>query len=322
MSLKLRLSLLSLSIILSICSVMVEAADSTDKSVSKDKKETIDQEKKTENEEGEGHLGDQPVVTSKRIGVDQSDFMPEENNFGLIGSYVLTFNELEEVERKTVLHRFSLAGTYSFSSQLSGYVVMNMAHESYQNKIFRENDSDPYHTISDFNFGVIYTSVNPLKFIRRSSTTLNLALPVGERSRVDRQIGSVAITNFLQGNSWKGFFIFNRFNSQYVQQSQRFSLFEEDTLNRDLLISESIGLTYLPSSYIGVRWSVRADLLRYLDQSWDLSFGNNISLFSNFSGFQIFASLINNSYPENERIDVSYYDRFRRIYMMGVTYVF
>ena len=36
----------------------------------------------------------------------------------------------------------------------------------------------------------------------------------------------------------------------------------------------------------------------------------------------IFASYINNSYAEDERFDLGYFDRFRRLLFGGVTYVF
>jgi len=258
----------------------------------------------------------------KKIGVDQSDFMPAANKFGLIATYNTSYNSLEQTDLKTYRHRLNFAGTYSFSKSWSSYAAIGVSHESTGDKIVRENDSDPFHEFSNANVGVVFSKMKPIRYIRRSSNTLNIGLPVSRRSRVDKHVANISLTNFLQSYSWNRFSLFNRLTGNYLWQTQKYSLFLNDRLNRDLLVSNSFGATYMPLQRLGVRVSLRADGTRYLDSSWDMTFGNNVSLFANYFGCQFFAALINNSYQENERIDLGYYDKYRKIYLAGVTYVF
>lgn len=267
-------------------------------------------------------LSTQKPAEKKKIGVDQSDFMPAASSYGAIVSYGASYNQIEQVREETVRHRISAAITYSFDKDWSVYGAVAAAHESYGNKIYRENDTDPYHELSNLNVGAVYNQMSPLRYISRSSNTINLALPVSRESRVDGHVVSVSATNFMQTYSWYDFSIFNRLNADFLGNTQKFSLFNGDTLNRDWLLSNSFGITYMILKNVGARYSVRIDSVRYLDQSWDLSFGNNVSIFANISGFQIFASFINNSYPENERVDISFYDKYRKIYSAGVVYAF
>ena len=126
----------------------------------------------------------------------------------------------------------------------------------------------------------------------------------------------------MESYRWKGLSLFDRVSANYLWNTQRFSLFLDDQMNRDWLVSNSFGLTYMFLETLGVRFIYRADMKRYLDESWDLGFGNNLSLFANLSSFQVFLSMINNSYQENDRIDLGYYDKYRRIFTGGVTYAF
>ena len=258
----------------------------------------------------------------KKIGVDQSDFMPSARSFGLIVSYAASYDDLEQVDQKTVGHRVSFAGTYSFDQHWSSYGAVGFSHASYGSNIVRDNDNDQFHQISNLNLGLVYTKMKPLSFVSRSSNTLNIGLPVSERARVDKHIANLSLTNFMQSYSWKNFSVFNRLTGNFLWNTQRFSLFANDEMNRDWLISDSFGLTYMILPRWGVRWNARVDTIRYLDGSWNLSFGDNLSTFANISGFQIFASMINNSYEENERVDLGYYDKYRRVFLGGVTYAF
>lgn len=272
-------------------------------------------------EQSQGDPEDEKA-TKKKIGVDQSDFMPSANSFGLIVSYAAFYDDLEQVDQKTVQHRVSFAGTYSFDKYWSSYGALGFSHQSYGSNIVKENDNDDFHEISDLNLGLVYTKMNPLSFVSRSSNTLNVGLPVSERARVDKHIANISLTNFMQSHSWNRFSLFNRFTGNFIWNTQRFSTFMNDEMNRDWLISNSFGFTYMITNRWGARWNFRADTLRSLDGSWELSFGDNISTFANISGFQIFASMVNNSYQENERVDLGYYDKYRRFFLGGVTYAF
>ena len=118
-----------------------------------------------------------PDKKRKKIGVDQSNFMPMANKFGFIGTYSMSYNNLEQVKLKTNKHHFSLSGAYSFDENWSAYGGIGVSHESYKIKIIRDNRSDPFHEISNFNLGMVYSKNEPLKFIRRSSSTFNISLP-------------------------------------------------------------------------------------------------------------------------------------------------
>ncbi len=268
--------------------------------------------------EGESKEG----TKKKKLGVDQSDFMPDANSFGFVSSYFASYNQMEEVDQKTVAHNLSLAMTYSFDKHWSSYAAIGFSHESYGNNIVRNNDNDQFHNMSNLNFGAVYSKMDPLSFVHRSSNTFNVSLPVSEQSRVDKHVTSLSLTNFSQSHTWKNFSLFNRFSGNFLWNTQKFSMFNDDTMNRDWLVSDSLGINYMITPRFGARFNFRADMVRYLDDSWNLSFGSNFSLFANVSGFQIFASMINNSYPENERIDVGYYDRYQRLFLGGVTYAF
>ena len=261
------------------------------------------------------------ALKKKRIGVDQSDFMPSANNFGLIASYGLTYNELEEVERKTVNHFISLAGTYSFDKHWSSYLSSAVSYQTYNNNVFRENESDQYYNMSNTNLGVVYSKMRPLSFVRRSSNTLNFSLPTSERSQVDNHVMAISLSNFMSSYSWKRFSLFNRLHANFLWNQERFSR-TTDLVNRDWLVSNSTGLTYLITNKFGVRASFRANYTRYISGEWIQGFGNGVSLFGNLGGFQVYASMVNNAYPENERLDVFFFDEYRRLYSMGVTYAF
>lgn len=253
---------------------------------------------------------------------DQSDLMPSANSFGLITSYTLSFDQLAQVEMKTVSHRVGLAGTYSFDKFWSAYAALAANHETYSNKIIRDNEKDYFHKISNVNMGLVHNINNPVTYMRRMSNTLNLALPVSERSRVDKHIANIGFTNFIQSGRWANMFLFNRFNLDFLWNTQKFSLFSGDIMNRDWLISNSFGLHYQAFDRVGFRVSSRLNSIRYLDKSWNLGFGSNISIFTSLAGLQIYVGMINNSYPENERLDFGYYDKYKRLFIGGVTYAF
>ena len=254
--------------------------------------------------------------------MDQSDLMPKKNKFGFIGTYNLSYNSLEQVKFKTNKHRLSLSGAYSFEEHWSAYGGFSVSHESFKMNIVRENESDPFHKISNFNLGVIYNQRVPLNFIRHSSGTFNLGLPVSERARVDKHVANFSFSYFIESYKWKGLSLIDRASINYIWNTQRFSLFLNDQMSNDWLVSNSFGLKYIFLEKLGIRLTYLVSMKRYVDKSWDLEFGNNLSLFANIKNFQFFISMINNSYQENDRIDIGYYDRYRRIFVGGVTYVF
>ena len=78
-------------------------------------------------------------LARKKIGVDQSDFMPSANSFGLITSYSLNYDDLQQESRKSVNHRLGVAGTYSFNRSLSTYASLSVSHQTQDEKIVRQN---------------------------------------------------------------------------------------------------------------------------------------------------------------------------------------
>ena len=121
--------------------------------------------------------------------------------------------------------------------------------------------------------------------------------------------------------SWNNISLFNRFFVDYLWNSQKYSV-TTDLINRDFLASNSLGINYFPVSWIGFRMSQRIDYERDLNGKWIQSFGGNFAIFSNIKGVQVFASYINSSYPENDRLDVTFFDKYRRLYSFGLTYAF
>ena len=258
----------------------------------------------------------------KRIGVDQSDFMPSANNFGFITSYVVNYDDLQPVDDKTVNHRIGLAGTYSFSRATSVYAAMSVTHQTQDTKIVRENDTDQFHGVSNLNLGTVYTYSPEMSFVARSSNTFNVALPISERSQVDNHICSFSATNFLVSPGWNRFSLYSRVTANFLWNQLRFSVFNRDQLNRDWILAGTFGVNYQVLKSVGIRASVSSNNTRYLDGSWENSFGNRFAVFSNIKGYQIFASLANFSYPENDRLDVTYFDEYRRNFTLGVTHAF
>ncbi len=256
-----------------------------------------------------------------KLGVDQSDFMPSANRFGLIASYIFRYNQLEQVEMKTTRHVLSLAGTYGIDKHWSGYSALGLIHESYSGNIVRNSKSEPFHQFSNLNMGVVYSKAKPLSFINRSSNTLNISLPTSELSRYDKHIGSVSLTNYMGSYSWNKLILFNRIMANYLWNSQKYSI-TTDLINRDWLLANSVGVTYVPWSYLGLRVSFNTSAEHYLDEKWILTTGNNITLFANAQRFQLFLSYLNQSYPENDRIDPITFDRYRRLISGGITYSF
>lgn len=258
----------------------------------------------------------------KKLGVDQSDFMPAAHRFGLIVSYWASYDDLQQVKIKTVSHQVSFAGTYSFDQNWSSYAVVAASHETYGSNIVREHDTDQFHQISNVNLGAVYSLSNPLSFLNRTSNTLNISLPVSERSRIDKQVGNFSLTNYMVSHNWNNISVFNRLSANFLWNTQYYSIYNNDVMNRDWLVADSLGVTYMVLGNLGARFNFSSNMVRYLDGSWDLSFGNNFSVFSNLNGFQLFASMVNNSYRENDRIDLGYFDKYRRVFYGGVTYAF
>lgn len=262
--------------------------------------------------------------SSKRtkLGVDQSDFMPSANSFGGIVSYIASYDDLEQTDDKTVGHRVNAALTYSLNKSTSFYTSMGATHRSVDNKIIRDNTDEKFHRISNLNAGMVHTIPKPLRWIRRSSNTLNIGFPVSERSRIDEHILNVSGTNFMTTNSWNKLSLFNRVTANFLWNRLDFSLSNNDQINRDWVLINSFGVNYQVLPRLGIRFNVSTNHTRSLDGTWTESFGNNLSIFTNVNRFQIFASVINRSYPENERIDVTFIDEFRQLYTAGVTYAF
>ena len=293
-----------ITLLVIICSYSVAGlASSTSKSTVKNQKHRVKAAKKT------------------RLGVDQSDFMPDEKNFGFISSYGVSYNQLEQVERKTINHSLSLAATYSFDTHWSAYLSSSVRYETLETKVFRENDSDQFYLLGNTNLGLVYSKMRPLSFVRRSSNTLNISLPTSERSQIDKTVASTSLTNYMQSYSWKKFSIFNRAYASYLWNQLKYSR-TTDLINRDFAFADSLGINYSLTKRIGVRFSGRANYTRYISKQWTMSFGSNLSIFANLKGFQIYASAANNSYPENDKLDVAFYDKYRRLYSAGVTYAF
>ena len=266
------------------------------------------------------------TIKKKTIILDQSNLMPTSHKFGFIGKYSIYYNDLEQVKSKTNKHKISFSNAYSFDKNWSAYGSIGMSHESYKRHIVRDTKSDPFHKISNINLGIVYRRNKPFdKYfdsLSKSSSTFNLSLPTSERSRVDKHIANVSLSYFIQTHKWNNFSLFNRLSTNYIWNTQRFSLFLDDQMNRDWLTSNSLGLTYMIAEMIGLRFIYRANMKRYLDGSWNLDFGNNLSLFTQLNNFNFSLSMINNSYQENDKIDLGYYDKYRKTFIGGVTYVF
>jgi len=258
----------------------------------------------------------------KIIGTDRSEFMPEENNFGFVFSYWAGYDHLEQVQYKTVKHQLGISGSYSFDKALSIYSAIGLGYSTYKNKIFKENDDDSYGQLSNLDIGAVYAFRPKASFLRMHSNTFNVSLPVSEESRFDQHRGEYTLTNFLFTQPWHGFSLANRVTAEYLKKKYKFSVFNDGQLNRDLVFMESISLIYQVIDIVSLRFGVAADYTRYLDDSWDMNFGNQASIIVNYWGAQFFATMVNRSYPENERMDFGYYDRYRRLYRVGITYAF
>ncbi len=256
-----------------------------------------------------------------KLGVDQSDFMPPANRFGLIANYGFSYNQLQQVEVKTTRHILSLAGTYGFDKHWSAYSSVGVLHETFGGQIVRDTPSEPFHQFTNLNFGVVYSKMKPLSFVNRSSNTFNISLPTSELSRFDKHIGSLSLTNFMSSYSWNKMILFNRMMAHFQWNSQKYSI-TTDLINRDWLLANSFGITYVPWSFLGLRTSFNVSAERYLDNQWTTVMGNNITAFANVQGFQLYLSYLNQSYPENDSIDPVMFDRYRRLISGGVTYSF
>lgn len=293
-------------------STAVFAQDNQDQTNEKSQSEKSDKTLNTQNNKS---------IQKKKIGVDQSDFMPSSHHFGVVTSYILRYNNLEQVKYKAIQHQLTIAGTYSFDEFWSSYASMALYHETYQDKIFRPNNTDRFHSLSDINLGLVYSKMKPLSFVRRSSNTLNITLPTSEQSQEDQQVTNISLSNFMQSHSWKNFALFNRFLINYGWNRLKYSR-TTDLINNDWTLMNSFGLNYVPTPLFGLRASFNMSTTRYLNDVWNMGFGNGFAIFSNWQGFQFYASMVNQSYPEKYRIDPIYFDRYRQLFSAGVTYAF
>ena len=261
-------------------------------------------------------------IERKKLGVDQSDFMPSANNFGAVVFYGGRYDDLQQTTEKTMVHTLAVSGTYSFSDRLSSFASIAFDHETNKNKIVRDNSQDDFHRMSDASVGAIYNVRKPTPYLLMNSTTFTVSLPVSERSRFDKTRFYTAISNYTETNSWHKVSVFYRVTADYLSNRLRFSVYDGDALNRDVNVLNIFGMNYLIFPWMGLRASLVTQTTRFLDNSWDLTFGNRLSVYSNIYGFQVTAGILNNAYPENDRLVVDYYDRYRRLYSIGVTYAF
>ena len=257
-----------------------------------------------------------------KLSLDQSDFMPSNRRFGFIGTYSISYNNIEPVNKKNHNHNLSFSIAYKLNQSWSLYSSISLSHQSQGFNIVRTDKRGSFHKISNLNIGAVHEQSQFIKFINRSSSTLNISLPVSERSRFDKHIASISASHFMGGYSWKGISPFIRLSSNYLWNTQLFSQFLNDKINRDWLLSSGFGLNYIFLDQFGLRFSYQADIVRSLDGSWSQSFGNNLSLLSNIGSAQISIGIVNNSYPENDRLDVGYYDKYQRIIHGNITYAF
>ena len=155
-------------------------------------------------------------LEKKKLGVDQSDFMPESNSFGLIFSYRTSYDQMEQVERKSYNHFLGIAGTYSFDKHWSSYMATGLSYETFGNNVYRETQEDYFYNMADVSFGLIYSKMKPLSFVRRSSNTLDITLPTSERAQIDEHRLYLSLTNFMTSYTWKKLSLFNRINANYI----------------------------------------------------------------------------------------------------------
>ena len=262
-----------------------------------------------------------------RLGVDQSDFMPSDGEFGLILSYSMDYDSLQTQSPETVRHFLGATGTYSFSKNLSAYGSMSVGHETNKFNIVRDNPEDNFHGISNLNMGMVYSLSQQPSWLARNAFTLNVGFPISERSRVNKQFINLSLSNYLQTKSWNRLSIYNRMTANVIGQTLKFSVwnddgFSGDQLNRDWLVQTATGINVRITQRIGLRSSLNINNVHFLDGTWNLSFGNQTAVFANYFGVQFYAQMFNRSYAENQTLQPLYYDKYRRFFAAGMTYAF
>ena len=257
---------------------------------------------------------------AEKVKNSQVSYLLPAEKFVFSLGYEIAYNDLEEVDEKTLNHQVDVLGAYKLNRHTSIYGNLGFNHQTKGQYVFRDNDTDEYHSVAFLNFGV-YSKMSALpKYFRKSAYRFVLSLPVTRKNIIDGHLVTASASNVTTTQAWNKFSIFNKFSARYTWHRLKFSMYSNGRLNRDWLLSESLGLAFDPEDNLGVRFSLGVHSVRYLDSSWDLSFGNQLSIFYNQWDLQFFVSYINDSYPENDRLDFGYYDKYRKLYIVGVTY--
>lgn len=263
----------------------------------------------------------------KRLGVDQSDFMPEAGKFGVILSYSFDFDSLQTTDPPQLNHYLGVSGTFSIDRNFSAFVSMSASHRSENFRVIRRGPNDNFHEISNLSLGTIYAHQKNPSWVVRNALTFSSTFPLSERSRVDQQFINLNLAHYIQSKPWMRLSLYNRLRANFLGNRLRFSVWDNDGFsggrtNRDWLVQNAIGVNFKVAKRIGIRSSFTVNNTRFLDNSWNLAFGNQISIFANYSGFQFFLQMFNSSYPENESLQILYYDPYRRFFAGGLTYAF
>jgi len=265
--------------------------------------------------------------TQKRLGIDQSDFMPSAREFGFIFSYSFDYNSLQNVSPHQINHYLGVSATYSIDKNFSSFMSMSVRHTSENLNVIRRGPEDNFHEISNLNLGAVYSHLKNGPWLARNAVTLSASFPLSERSRVNMEFIRLNLSHYIQSKPWNRISFYNRIRGNLLANRSRFSIWDNDgfsggTLNRDWLIQNSAGANVSITDRIGLRSSLTLNNTHFLDGSWDFSFGNQVSVFANYFGVQFYLQMFNQSYPENEGLQLIYYDQYRRFFAGGLTYAF
>ncbi len=242
--------------------------------------------------------------------------------YGFGASYGMSYDALETVEDKTIGHQLGLNARYFLGNNWLLNSSVAFFHNSFDLKVYRANPDDNYHQVSDTNLGLTHVKRNLNKYIARIADRISILLPTSERSRIDQRRFALTFSNSVASGSWKKFRLIQSFSASYASHRLKFSLFNNDSLNRDLALTESLALTYQAFPWLGLSFNAYFRVFRFLDKSWDNTFGNSVTVFTSVGRAGIFLSYINRSVSELDGYRIDYFNSFERVIQAGVTYDF
>lgn len=237
-------------------------------------------------------------------------------------SFSTLYNQLETTDVKKQRNSIGYGISYKSQSGLIFHGGINASYLSQNLKVFRTSDSKPFFSFSDFHFGAAKNYSIDNSLLSNHSLNVSVALPISEESQFEAYRANLILGYGLSTKPlFKGIAASYGFSINYLWNHFKYGNLSQ-SINRDYIISNKIGLSATVFKRVFLTAVARASFINYLDNTQIMNYGTVIGAGTNYKNFSFSVALINNSYPEDEYFNPGYFDQYKQLIKLGVKYVF